>query len=193
MLEEALAAPDRSVRLRKGIINMIESFIKFVLSNFTLALLVIGLIFLLISLYFKKKPLTRSIIIEALISYFFLFSVGIGYIYNFIMHVVFAEYTASFIGWANSPFQLEVGFVSLGIGVAGLIAFKKNTDFRIATFIPPAIFLWGAAGGHIYQIIKTHNYSPGNAGVILWTDILLPLIGFILLYVQYKNKKSDKL
>ena len=168
---------------------MIAIFIKFVLSNFTITLLFVGLIFSLISIYFKKKQLSKPIIIEALISYFFLFSIGIGYIYNFVMHVIFAEYTAAFIGWPNSPFQFEVGFVSLGIGVAGVIAYKKNLDFRVATFIPPAIFLWGAAGGHIYQIIKTHNYSPGNAGAVLWTDILLPLLGFILLYAQYKNKK----
>jgi len=169
---------------------MIESFIKLILSNITLTLLIIGLIASFISLYFKNKTLTKSSIIEALTSYFFLFSIGIGYIYNFVMHVVFAEYTAKFIGWANSPFQLEVGFVSLGIGIAGLIAFKKNMAFRVATFIPPAIFLWGAAGGHIYQIIKTHNYSPGNAGVILWTDMLLPVIGFILLYAQFKNSQN---
>jgi len=164
---------------------MIALFIKFVLSNFTLTLLLAGLIFSLISIYFKKKRLSKAIIIEALVSYFFLFSIGISYIYNFVIHVIFSEFTAAFIGWSNSPFQLEVGFASLGMGIAGLIAYKKNLDFRVATFIPPAIFLWGAAGGHIYQIIKSHNYSPGNAGV-------LPLIGFILLYVQYKNKSSNK-
>lgn len=167
---------------------MIASFIKLVLSNFTLSFLFLGLVCSLVALWFRKKPLFKPVIIEALISYFFLFSIGLGYIYNFVMHVVFAESTAAFIGWANSPFQLEVGFASLGIGIAGLIAFKRNLTFRVATFIPPAIFLWGAAGGHIYQIIKTQNYSSGNAGVILWTDVLLPVIGFILLYAQYKNK-----
>ena len=165
---------------------MITSLIKLILSNPSVSLLVLGLVGSLVSLLFKKRPRSKSVIVEAFVAYFFLFSIGVGYLNNFLMHVVFAEYTAKFIGWANSPFQLEVGFASLGMGVTGLIAFRKNLTFRLATLIPPAFFLWGAAGGHIYQIFKTHNMAPGNAGAILWTDILLPIIGFSLLYAQWK-------
>jgi len=171
---------------------MIASLIKLILSNPSVSLLVVGLICSLISLFFKKGPLSKSVIVEAFVAYFFLFSIGIGYLNNFLMHVVFAEYTAKFIGWANSPFQLEVGFASLGMGVAGLIAFKRNLSFRSAAFLPPALFLWGAAGGHVYQIIKTHNMAPGNAGAILWTDILLPVVGFALLYAQWKTARSNE-
>lgn len=170
---------------------MIASLMKLILSNPSVSLFVIGLICSLISLFFKKGSPDRSVIVEAFVAYFFLFSIGIGYLNNFLMHVVFAEYTAKFIGWANSPFQLEVGFASLGMGVAGLIAFKRNLSFRSAAFLPPALFLWGAAGGHIYQIIKTHNMAPGNAGAILWTDILLPVVGFALLYGQWKTARSN--
>ena len=175
---------------------MIASLIKLVLSNPTISLLVLGLIASLISLCFKKKPLGKAVIVEALVAYFFLFSVGIEYLNNFVMHVIFADYTAKFIGWANSPFQLEVGFASLGMGIAGLIAFRQNLAFRVATFIPPAFFLLGAAGGHIYQIMTTRNMAAGNAGSILWTDILLPLVGAALLVAQAKvardkGKKSD--
>ncbi|HPC02297.1 MAG TPA: hypothetical protein PLE04_00890 [Syntrophales bacterium] len=171
---------------------MIASFMKLILSNPSVSLFVIGLICSLISLFFKKRPPGKSVIVEAFVAYFFLFSIGIGYLNNFLMHVVFAEYTAKFIGWVNSPFQLEVGFASLGMGVAGLIAFKRDLSFRSAAFIPPALFLWGAAGGHIYQIIKTHNMAPGNAGAILWTDILLPVFGFALLYGQWKTARSNE-
>ena len=166
---------------------MIESLMKLVLSNPSVSLLVLGLIGSLVSLQRKKKPRSQPVMVEALVAYFFLFSIGIGHLNNFLMHVVFAEFTAKFIGWANSPFQLEVGFASLGMGVAGLIAFRQNLAFRWATLIPPAFFLWGAAGGHLYQILKTRNMAPGNAGVILWTDILLPVIGFALLYAQWKT------
>lgn len=165
---------------------MIASLIELVLSNPTVSLLVLGLVGSLASLYFKKRLLSKPVVIEALVAYFFLFSIGIGYLYNFLMHVVFADFTAKFIGWANSPFQLEVGFASLGMGVAGLLAFRQKMAFRVATFIPPAFFLLGAAGGHIYQIFKTHNMASGNAGSILWTDILLPFVGFALLYTQAK-------
>jgi len=167
-----------------------DNFIQFVISNFTLTFLIIGLLFSLVALSRKQKPLHKGQIIEALFAYFLLFSIGLGFLYNFIMHVFFAEIAASFIGWKNSPFQYEVGYASLGFAIVGIIAFKQNLSFRAAAVIGPSFFLWGAAGGHIYQMITTHNYSPGNAGVIFWTDIILPIIALVLLYQQYKQEKD---
>ncbi len=96
---------------------------------------------------------------------------------------------ASFIGWENSPFQYEVGYASLGFAIVGIIAFKQSLGFRVAAVIGPSFFLWGAAGGHIYQMITAHNFSPGNAGIIFWTDVILPVIAFALLHQQYKQEK----
>lgn len=160
-------------------------FIRLVLSNFTLSFFVLGLICAFLSLAFKHKPLRKGQVPEAIFSYFILFNIGIAYIYNFVMHVFFGEMTAAFIGWQNSPFQYEVGFASLGFGIVGLLAFRQKLAFRAASIIGPSFFLWGAAGGHIYQMITRHNFAPGNAGVIFWTDILLPIIAFVLLYQQY--------
>lgn len=165
---------------------MITKVISSILSNPTVSFLVMGVIAALISLACKKTR-RKEVIIEAFTAYFFLFSVGFSYLNNFVMHVFFADFTAQFIGWANSPFQLEVGFASLGMSMAGFLAFKRNLAFRVATFIPPALFLWGAAGGHIYQIVTIHNETAGNAGAILWTDLALPVIGFVLLFAQWKN------
>jgi len=164
-------------------------FLKFVLSNFTLTFLVVGLICAFVSLALKPKPLQKQQIIEAIFSYFLLFNIGISYLYNFIMHVFFAEMSAAFIGWENSPFQYEVGFASLGFGIVGLLAFRQNLAFRAASIVGPSFFLWGAAGGHVYQMITSHNFAPGNAGVIFWTDIILPIIAFVLLYQQYTFEK----
>lgn len=169
---------------------MLEKLITFILSNFTLTFLAMGLICSLVSLINKQRPYKRKVIVEALFSYFLLFSIGISYIYNFIFHVFFSEKSAAFIGWANSPFQLEVGFASLGFGIVGLMAFRASLGFRAAAVIGPAFFLWGAAGGHIYQMIMTGNFAPGNAGIILWTDIIMPIIGFTLLYQQYSLRDS---
>lgn len=170
---------------------MIGEFISFVLSNFTLTFLVIGIIFSIISILCNLRKISGKIIAEALFAYFLLFSIGFSFIYNFVCHTFFAQEAAAFIGWANSPFQYEVGYASLGIGIAGLIAFKGCIGFRTATIIIPAFFLWGAAGGHIYQMITIHDYSPGNAGIIFWTDMFLPIIGFTLLIFQYRFKKKS--
>jgi hypothetical protein len=41
-------------------------------------------------------------------------------------------------------------------------------------------------------MITEHNFEPGNAGDILWTDILIPLIGFILLWLQRRNEIESR-
>ena len=170
---------------------MIAGFLQAALSNFTLTFLGIGVLCALLSLAFKPRPLGRKTVVEAFFSYFLLFSIGIGHLYNFVAHVFFAEKVAAFIGWANSPFQYEVGFASLGFGVVGLIAFRAGLGFRAAAVIAPALFLWGAAGGHVYQMIKAHNFAPGNAGMVFWTDIFLPVIGFVLLALAARTGKGS--
>ena len=164
-------------------------FIEFILGNFTLTFLVVGLLCSFIDLSFRQKPLDKRQVIEAFFSYFLLFSMGLSFLYNFILHVFFAEMTASFIGWANSPFQYEVGFASLGFAVVGMMAFKQSLGFRVAAVTGPSLFLWGAAGGHIYQMITAHNFAPGDAGVIFWPDVLLPIVAFVFLYQQYKQER----
>jgi hypothetical protein len=36
-------------------------------------------------------------------------------------------------------------------------------------------------------MIAAHNFAPGNAGLIFWSDILLPLIGFVLLWLNRRT------
>ena len=102
-----------------------------------------------------------------------------------------ATWPREFIGWANSPFQTEVGFASLGFSIVGFLAFRGDRGLRKAAVIGPSIFLLGAAGGHIYQMITAHNFAPGNAGVIFWTDIFLPVIGFVLLWLSGKSAERQ--
>jgi hypothetical protein len=161
--------------------------IRFVLGNFTLTFLVIGLVASLISLLLSKKPRTPAIVVEALFFYFLMFSIGFGFLYNFVLHTFFGALAARFIGWADSPFQAEVGFASLGFAVVGFLACWRSFDLRLAAVVGPALFLLGAAGGHIYQVAQTGNFAPGNAGVILYTDVLIPVIGFVLLWLQYRH------
>jgi len=160
---------------------MIAASIQFVLANYSLSFLVLGLIGAAVSLYRKRKPLGKGSVFEALLAYYCLSAIGLSFIYNFVMHVFFAKMAAAFIGWADSPFQYEVGFASLGFGVVGLLAFRRDFGLRLAAVTGPALFLWGAAAGHFYQMIAHDNFSPGNAGVFFWTDVFLPVLGFVLL------------
>ena len=169
---------------------MIEALIRFALSNFTLTVLVIGLIASAIAFYSKPAPRSRAQAVEALFSWFLFFSVGVGYFYNFVMHVFFGDVAARFIGWQNSPFQAEVGFASLGFSIVGFLAFRGDLGLRKAAVVGPSFFLWGAAAGHVYQMITAHNFAPGNAGVIFWTDVFLPVVAFALLWLQIRIRSE---
>lgn len=167
-----------------------EDVIRFVLSNFTLTFLAIGLMASGIALARAPKPLTAPVVVEALFSWFLFFSIGVSFFYNFVMHTFFGELSAKFIGWANSPFQLEVGFASLGFAAVGVLAFRGSFDLRLAAVVGPALFLLGAAGGHIYQMRAAGNFAPGNAGIIFYTDILIPALGFLFLWLQRRFERS---
>ncbi len=84
----------------------------------------------------------------------------------------------------NSPFQFEVGTASLGFAVVVFLAAWRSFDLRLAAVIGPSIFTLGAAVGHVQQMIASHNFAPGNAGVIFYTDIAIPLVGLVLLWLQ---------
>src|ERR687884_518538 len=112
--------------------------IRFLLRNFTLTLLVLGLVASAASLLRAPRPWTAPTVVEALLSYFILFSIALGYLYNFVVHVFFGEMAARFIGWADSPFQTEVGFASLGFAVVGFLAFRRSFDMRTAAIVGPS-------------------------------------------------------
>jgi Family of unknown function (DUF6790) len=169
-----------------------QDVIAFILGNFTLTFFVAGLLASAIAIWCTRPPRSSAPIVEALFSYFLLFSIGFSYLYNFVLHVFFGRLAARFIGWEDSPFQLEVGFASLGFAAVGLLAFRGSFDLRLAAIVGPACFLWGAAGGHVYQMITAHNFAPGNAGIIFYSDILVPIIGFIFLCLQHRSAASQQ-
>lgn len=166
--------------------DAIASIIRFVLSNYSLTFLVAGFVFALAAIARAPKPVSAAIVIEKLLAWYVFWSIGVGYFYNFVMHAFFGEMVASFIGWADSPFQFEVATASLGFSAVGFIAAFRSFDLRLAAVVGPALFMLGAAAGHAYQMITQHNFAPGNAGVVFYMDIAIPLIGLTLLWLQYR-------
>ncbi len=111
---------------------------------------------------------------------------------GFIAHTIFADKTAAYIGWpAGNPFQYEVAVANLSYGILGILCIWLKDKFWIATFIGFSVLYFGAAYGHIVQILTHHNYSPGNAGSPLIYDIAAPLIGFALLILYSKVKQGS--
>ena len=163
------------------------TLIAFVLSSFPLTFFVLGLIAAGIAIARKPGGFIFANVAEELLAYFILFSITLSFLYNFVMHVFFSEVAAAYVGWAVSPFQHEVGFASVGFAAVGLLAFKGSFDMRLAAILGPALFLWGAAIGHIHEIIAASDYAPDNAGTMLYCDILFAPIGFGLLWLKWRS------
>ncbi len=138
-----------------------------------------------------SAPRGIRLIADQLLRYANLFPVGLMGLWGALGHIVFPVQSAAAIGWANSPFQYEVGVANLGIGLAGVIAaIWPNWGFRAATAVMVAAFLGGAAIGHLVQISSTGNLAVGNAGPILYTDVLTPLALIILLALTFRRARG---
>jgi len=70
--------------------------IAFILGNFTLTFFVLGLLASAIALWHARPPRSSALIVEALFSYFVLFSIGFANLYNFVLHVFFGKLAAGF-------------------------------------------------------------------------------------------------
>jgi len=154
------------------------ALIGFVLGEFGFEFFVLGLLCGVVSGIRRKGSLA-----ERLLAFYVLFSVGALNLVNFVYHVFLGAMTARFIGWADSPFQTELGFASLGFALVGVIAWRGSYGMRVAAVLGPAVFLLGAAGGHIYQIMTTGNRAAGNSGLLLWMDVVIPLTGLLFLAI----------
>jgi len=165
--------------------DFIAAAVTFVLSNFPLTFLVLGVIVSLIAIAWSPGPVDAATLVEKLISWHVFFAVGVSNLYNFVCHVFFGKMAAAFIGWADSPFQFEVGMASLGFAAVAFVAAFRSFDLRLAAILGPSLFLLGAAAGHIHQMATEHNFAPGNAGIVFYMDIIIPLVGFVLLALQH--------
>lgn len=167
--------------------DVITAVITFVLSNYPLTLLAVGLLFSAVAMLRAPHPVDAATAVEKLLSWHVFWAIGVTYAYNFVMHGFFGRMAAAFIGWADSPFQFEVATASLGFGVVGFLAAFRSFDLRLAAIVGPAMFSLGAGFGHAYQMVAAHNFAPGNAGVIFYTDFIIPIFGFVLLWLSARN------
>lgn len=147
-----------------------------------LIFVIFALLVAALHIYRDRQALTREGIARIVLLWLLVIGVGLGGIMAFIGHTVFASSTAASIGWpAGNPFQTEVAVANLAVGVLGVLCYWLRDNFWVATVIANSVFQLGAAVVHINQIVVAQNYSPNNAGIVLYTDILVPLILIALL------------
>lgn len=152
--------------------EMIVKYVPWVLKNFSLAMLILAILFILLHKLIRRHVPDSEIVYRWLA----FFALGLSSLYAFVMHAFFPELAAKSIGWAVSPFQYEVAMANLAIGVIAILSFNASFGFRLATVIAAVFWLWGDAAGHIYQMVQFHNFNTGNAGSWFIMDIIIPLM-----------------
>ncbi len=128
---------------------------------------------------------TRQRVIEVFLLYFLCVQWGFGAVLTSVPHIVVPDTIAGYIGWeAGSPFQVELGFASLGLAVLGILSIWLRGSFWVAPAVGRSIFLLGAAYVHVGDIVAHGNLAPGNAGPVLFFDIVVPVIVLSLLFAH---------
>jgi len=158
-----------------------------------LIFVIFALLVAALHIYRDRQALTREGIAKILLLWLLVIGVGLGGIMAFIGHTVFASSTAASIGWpAGNPFQTEVAVANLAVSCLGILCYWLRDNFWVATVIVNSVFQLGDAVVHINQIMVAHNYQPNNAGIVLYTDILVPLILIALLITQLYTSRYER-
>ena len=153
---------------------MIASAIRFLLQNLPAVLFVIALVM-------AAARRGHGPTAERFLSWILLLPIGVTGLWAGAFHVFFPATAAALIGWQVSPFQFEVGMADLAIGATAFIAFWRDLSFKAAAVCAASIFLLGDAIGHVREMVTAGNFTPGNAGVPFYMDIMCPLLAIAFL------------
>lgn len=127
-----------------------------------------------------KNTRTRTHRIELFIIYLLAISVGANGLGGAVGHLFYSDVVAEAIGWyTGSPFQLEMGFANLALGILGLMAVGRRDGFRTATIIATTVIGLGATGVHVSEIVTHGNLSPGNT-IQNVSNLLDPMLLIVL-------------
>ena len=117
--------------------------------------------------------------VEIAIVWWIVVMIGVAGIVGGLFHIFDGPAIAKEIGFTRGDggFQTEVGFGDLGLGIAAVLCIWIRDRFMLAVLIVAAVSLWGDAYGHIHQAVVNDNHDPDNTGPVLYTDVLVPLVG----------------
>jgi len=135
----------------------------------------------------REGGLTRLRVVEVALLFLLSIQWGVAGVLTSLPHILTPDTIAEFVGWApGSPFQVELGFASLGTSLVGILCIWLRGWFWLAPILSRSVFLLGAAYVHIVDIQAHSNLSPGNAGPVLFYDIVVPAlaIGLFIFYAR---------
>lgn len=133
------------------------------------------------------NPAIRSLeaISTNLLFYQLVITVTLAGVQGFLGHVLKSDMVAEYIGWTKgSPFQKELGYTELGLGILGILCIWMDKEFWLAVIIIFSTIFLGATIVHIKEMKKNKNFNAGNS-VILVPDLLIPITLIVLYIIQY--------
>lgn len=158
-----------------------------------LSLYVIGILGSILHIYLlPPEQRTKPKIIEVLLLYQIVFSLGMTSLMAFFGLTFIPDYIAALTQWPACPFEQQLANVNLGFGVLGIMSIAYRGYFWVATIIGFSVWIISDGIQHLYKALAEQNLSAGNIGVPLWTDIIVPIALLILLslYCKYPLKPN---
>lgn len=163
--------------------EVIAAVLTAVIGNYMISCFVLGLLAAGVQTARWRGPRTAAVVSGLLLNSFLLWGLGVGMAVNAVMHSVFGDFAAKEIGWAQSPFQLELALASAGLAVVAITVHGRTSPLRskAAVVAAAAVFGFGAAAGHIYQTAVNGDMAVDNGGLLLAGDIAINLMGIVFL------------
>ncbi len=145
---------------------------------------------LLVGVHLLAEPAARAPArrVELFTMYVLGVSVGAAGLGGAFGHLVMPDVVAQSVGWeTGSPFQLEMGFANLALGVMGLAAANRRDGFRIATVLAVAVIGFGATAVHLIDVWSTGNHAAGNT-IQNVGNLMDPLLLALLLWLASRRR-----
>jgi hypothetical protein len=153
-----------------------------------LSIYLFGLLGFLIHYFIlPKKQRTKKRTIELFLLYQIVFSLGITSLVAFFGLTFMDEYIAQYTNWPPCPFEQQLANVNLAFAVLGVMCIWYRKEFWLATIIGFSVWIIGDGFHHLYEYFVLNNISPGNIGVPLWTDFIIPLLLLGLLFFYWNE------
>jgi hypothetical protein len=103
-----------------------------------------------------------------------------------ISHIFFGARISKTIGFAKSPYEMEVGFADLAMGAVALIAVNYPLEFSLPIILISSIFRVGCGVGHIRSMVQDRNFAINNT-LILGVNFLVPAF-LLVAYYAWGNR-----
>ncbi len=167
------------------------ALLSFMNLNITLSLLLFfaSVIIPFCQIIFVDKYFRFQNVPEILLKYALFFNVGCLFIVGCAGQFLYGPEIAAGVAWSWSPFQYELGFSELGLGLLGILSPLFKRGFWLATIIASSVWLIGGSAVHLYSYYVYGNTAIESAMfVIIWNIVIT--VWLIGLYVACTKPQS---